>query len=74
MDAVPMHWEENASLAVIMCFVQKPATQTKAFLAWAIKPTELNLRGKRLLTGIPMLIRFNGTRIRFIAPSRFISA
>ena len=49
-DAVPMHWEENVqNLAATTFFVPRPAMiPNESFFGLGDKPTEFNLRGKRV--------------------------
>jgi alpha-glucosidase len=48
VDAVPMHWEENVKFGGYYVFCTKECHQEESFFGLGDKPTELNLRGKRL--------------------------
>lgn len=48
MDAVPMHWEENVQFGGYYVFCTKTCSPNESFFGLGDKPTELNLRGKRL--------------------------
>ncbi|RZA03581.1 MAG: DUF4968 domain-containing protein [Sphingobacteriaceae bacterium] len=47
-DAVPMHWEENVKFGGYYVFCTKECRPEESFFGLGDKPTELNLRGKRL--------------------------
>lgn len=47
-DAVPMHWEENVKFGGYYVFCTKTCHKQESFFGLGDKPTELNLRGKRL--------------------------
>jgi len=47
-DAVPMHWEENVKFGGYYVFCTKTCDTNESFFGLGDKPTELNLRGKRL--------------------------
>ena len=47
-DAVPMHWEENIKFGGYYVFCTKTCQPEESFFGLGDKPTELNLRGKRL--------------------------
>jgi len=47
-DAVPMHWEENVKFGGYYVFCTKTCHTEESFFGLGDKPTELNLRGKRL--------------------------
>ncbi|HEY2582846.1 MAG TPA: glycoside hydrolase family 31 protein [Mucilaginibacter sp.] len=47
-DAVPMHWEENVKFGGYYVFCTKTCDKNESFFGLGDKPTELNLRGKRL--------------------------
>ncbi|MDO3641659.1 glycoside hydrolase family 31 protein [Mucilaginibacter sp. L3T2-6] len=47
-DAVPMHWEENVKFGGYYVYCTKTCHQQESFFGLGDKPTELNLRGKRL--------------------------
>jgi alpha-glucosidase len=47
-DAVPMHWEENIKFGGYYVFCTKECRPEESFFGLGDKPTELNLRGKRL--------------------------
>ncbi|MEO8887626.1 MAG: glycoside hydrolase family 31 protein [Mucilaginibacter sp.] len=47
-DAVPMHWEENIKFGGYYVFCTKECHPEESFFGLGDKPTELNLRGKRL--------------------------
>jgi alpha-glucosidase len=47
-DAVPMHWEENVKFGGYYVFCTKTCDNEESFFGLGDKPTELNLRGKRL--------------------------
>ncbi|WP_183580080.1 glycoside hydrolase family 31 protein [Mucilaginibacter sp. X5P1] len=47
-DAVPMHWEENVKFGGYYVFCTKTCATEESFFGLGDKPTELNLRGKRL--------------------------
>ncbi|MDN3581362.1 glycoside hydrolase family 31 protein [Mucilaginibacter flavus] len=47
-DAVPMHWEENVQFGGYYVFCTKTCAPDESFFGLGDKPTELNLRGKRL--------------------------
>jgi alpha-glucosidase len=47
-DAVPMHWEENIKFGGYYVFCTKACHAEESFFGLGDKPTELNLRGKRL--------------------------
>lgn len=47
-DAVPMHWEENVQFGGYYVFCTKTCNENESFFGLGDKPTELNLRGKRL--------------------------
>jgi alpha-glucosidase len=47
-DAVPMHWEENVQFGGYYVFCTKTSAPDESFFGLGDKPTELNLRGKRL--------------------------
>jgi alpha-glucosidase len=48
MDAVPMHWEENVQDGGYYVFCTKTCAPDESFFGLGDKPTEFNLRGKRL--------------------------
>ena len=48
VDAVPMHWEENLKFGGYYVFCTKSCSPDESFFGLGDKPTELNLRGKRL--------------------------
>ncbi|TWJ02219.1 alpha-glucosidase [Mucilaginibacter frigoritolerans] len=48
-DAVPMHWEENVAFGGYYVFCTKTCDSEESFFGLGDKPTELNLRGKRLV-------------------------
>ncbi len=47
-DAVPMHWEENVKFGGYYVYCTKQCGKGESFFGMGDKPTELNLRGKRL--------------------------
>ncbi len=47
-DAVPMHWEENVQFGGYYVYCTKICADQESFFGLGDKPTELNLRGKRL--------------------------
>jgi alpha-glucosidase len=47
-DAVPMHWEENVKFGGYYVFCTKTCHPDESFFGLGDKPTEFNLRGKRL--------------------------
>jgi alpha-glucosidase len=47
-DAVQMHWEENIKFGGYYVFCTKECQKEESFFGLGDKPTELNLRGKRL--------------------------
>ena len=47
-DAVPMHWEENIKFGGYYVFCTKTCQVEESFFGLGDKPTEFNLRGKRL--------------------------
>jgi alpha-glucosidase len=47
-DAVPMHWEENVQDGGYYVFCTKTCATDESFFGLGDKPTEFNLRGKRL--------------------------
>ena len=47
-DAVPMHWEENVKFGGYYVFCTKVCGAEESFFGLGDKPTEFNLRGKRL--------------------------
>src|ERR1700744_1220314 len=47
-DAVPMHWEENIKFGGYYVFCAKTCQAEESFFGLGDKPTEFNLRGKRL--------------------------
>ena len=47
-DAVPMHWEENVKFGGYYVFCTKTCQAEESFFGLGDKPTEFNLRGKRL--------------------------
>ncbi|RYE17691.1 MAG: DUF4968 domain-containing protein [Sphingobacteriales bacterium] len=47
-DATPMHWEENTQFGGYYVFCTKECHADENFFGMGDKPTELNLRGKRL--------------------------
>ena len=47
-DAVPMHWEENVKFGGYYVFCTKTCHPEESFFGLGDKPTEFNLRGKRL--------------------------
>ena len=47
-DAVPMHWEENVKFGGYYVYCTKDCHQNESFFGMGDKPTEFNLRGKRL--------------------------
>jgi len=47
-DAVPMHWEENVKFGGYYVFCTKTCQTEESFFGLGDKPTEFNLRGKRL--------------------------
>lgn len=48
MDATPMHWEENVKFGGYYVFCAKECHPEESFFGMGDKPTEFNLRGKRL--------------------------
>ncbi|QTE37330.1 glycoside hydrolase family 31 protein [Mucilaginibacter gossypii] len=48
IDAVPMHWEENVQAGGYYVFCTKTCAPDESFFGLGDKPTEFNLRGKRL--------------------------
>lgn len=48
-DQSPMHWEENPEFGGYYVYCTKDTTNTEAFYGMGDKPTNLNLRGKRLV-------------------------
>jgi alpha-glucosidase len=48
VDAVPMHWEENVEFGGYYVFCTKTCSPDESFFGLGDKPTEFNLRGKRL--------------------------
>src|SRR6202012_551922 len=48
VDAVPMHWEENLKFGGYYVFCTKSCAENESFFGLGDKPTEFNLRGKRL--------------------------
>ena len=47
-DAVPMHWEENVKFGGYYVYCTKTCAEQESFFGLGDKPTEFNLRGKRL--------------------------
>ncbi len=47
-DAVPMHWEENVKFGGYYVYCTKTCSDEESFFGLGDKPTEFNLRGKRL--------------------------
>jgi len=47
-DAVPMHWEENVKFGGYYVYCTKTCQEQESFFGLGDKPTEFNLRGKRL--------------------------
>jgi len=47
-DAVPMHWEENVKFGGYYVFSTKVCHDEESFFGLGDKPTEFNLKGKRL--------------------------
>lgn len=47
-DAVPMHWEENVKFGGYYVYCTKTCHDQESFFGMGDKPTEFNLRGKRL--------------------------
>ena len=47
-DAVPMHWEENIKFGGYYVFCTKTCSPEESFFGLGDKPTEFNLRGKRV--------------------------
>jgi len=47
-DAVPMHWEENVKFGGYYVYCTKVCQPDESFFGLGDKPTDLNLRGKRL--------------------------
>jgi alpha-glucosidase len=47
-DAVPMHWEENVKFGGYYVFCTKECHPEESFFGMGDKPTDFNLRGKRL--------------------------
>ena len=47
-DAVPMHWEENIKFGGYYVYCTKECRAEESFFGLGDKPTEFNLRGKRL--------------------------
>jgi len=47
-DAVPMHWEENIKFGGYYVYCTKTCSSEESFFGLGDKPTEFNLRGKRL--------------------------
>jgi alpha-glucosidase len=47
-DAVPMHWEENVKFGGYYVYCTKECHSEESFFGMGDKPTEFNLRGKRL--------------------------
>ena len=47
-DAVPMHWEENIKFGGYYVYCTKECRTDESFFGLGDKPTEFNLRGKRL--------------------------
>lgn len=47
-DATPMHWEENLKFGGYYVFCTKACHENESFFGLGDKPTEFNLRGKRL--------------------------
>ena len=47
-DAVPMHWEENVKFGGYYVYCTKTCHDQESFFGLGDKPTEFNLRGKRL--------------------------
>jgi len=47
-DAVPMHWEENVKFGGYYVYCTKTCGESESFFGLGDKPTEFNLRGKRL--------------------------
>lgn len=47
-DHTPMHWEENADYGGYYVYATKKAWPEEAFFGLGDKPTQLNLRGRRL--------------------------
>ncbi|MDN5284153.1 MAG: hypothetical protein JWR38_427 [Mucilaginibacter sp.] len=48
IDAKPMHWEENVEFGGYYVFCTKTCNPDESFFGLGDKPTEFNLRGKRL--------------------------
>jgi alpha-glucosidase len=48
VDAAPMHWEENLKFGGYYVFCTKTCSTNESFFGLGDKPTEFNLRGKRL--------------------------
>jgi alpha-glucosidase len=48
VDATPMHWEENLKFGGYYVFCTKTCHTDESFFGLGDKPTEFNLRGKRL--------------------------
>lgn len=48
VDATPMHWEENLKYGGYYVFCTKACHENESFFGLGDKPTEFNLRGKRL--------------------------
>lgn len=48
-DAKPMHYEENVQFGGYYVYCSKACTDTEDFYAMGDKPTEFNLRGKRMV-------------------------
>ena len=47
-DPSPMHWEENPDFGGYYVYCTKVATESESFYGLGDKPTQLNLRGKRM--------------------------
>lgn len=47
-DHSPMHWEENPDFGGYYVYCTKVATESESFYGLGDKPTQLNLRGKRV--------------------------
>ncbi len=47
-DAVPMHWEENVKFGGYYVYSTKVCQEEESFFGLGDKPTDFNLRGKRL--------------------------
>jgi alpha-glucosidase len=47
-DHSPMHWEENPDFGGYYVYCTKVATESESFYGLGDKPTQLNLRGKRM--------------------------